>query len=46
MSLTAAETDELAGRIARLALTWAGGDPDRLAEAIKILEGAPCLGPS
>jgi len=46
VSLTATQTDELAGKIARLALTWAGDDPDRLAQAIEILEGAPCLGTS
>lgn len=43
MAFTEAETDALAGKIARLALLWAGGDPGRLAEAITILETSPVL---
>lgn len=43
MALTKAETDALAGKIARLALLWAGGDPARIAEAITILESSPAL---
>lgn len=43
MALTEAESDALAGKIARLALLWAGGDPARVAEAITILTFTPAL---
>jgi hypothetical protein len=44
MVLTEHEADQLACKIACLALAWAGRDARRLAEAVTIIKTLACLG--